>query len=930
MSKQLEKIIQEIICNIDQTLVNSTRQMNQIQVPIRVPKTLERASYHQDRMWFIDSFERGTLYEGGPSYHNIPLLLITQGKLNHNSIRKSLELLIQQHSALRTRAIFEDSVLYQNIYDIPEVLLEEIDWTDKEKTEKQAQQFLLDYIDGAFKNGLDNTNLFKAVCLQTDEKTYLLLVMHHLICDDVSKTYIKEGFLKYYTDIESGKNPHAPFMKLEYADFSEWQREQDDEIIEENLLYWKRKVRQPLQPMELPIDRKREAIHIYEAESMDMKIPKNLQEKVESFVQKYSYSKEIVYLTAFKILLMKYSTSEEVNIGTSIKRRINEELKGIVGPISNLVLLHDVISDQRSFLEIVEIIQQTYKEAENNSLIPFDRLVMELKPQNDMSRTALFDVLYNYEEAKADEGEIREIPLNLGWGKYDYNLLVRENGEETRVILTYNKLYYEKETAERLLESFIELCVSVMETPEVLVLKATYLPKGKTIQYETPIVAKVDICIHTLFEQQVRKTPNKIAVVCGDEKLSYIELNSKANQLAKKLRDIGVQPDEFVALMTERSLEMIIGILAIIKAGGAYLPIDATFPKERIAYMLEDSKAKLVLKYKTEIETTLPVIDLADYKVFTGDISNLENKNVSENIAYIIYTSGTTGNPKGVMIEHRNVSNMILNTVSRFDLGTDEIWTMFHSYNFDFSVWEMYGALLTGGKLVIVQKIMAKDTRQFQELLEKEQVTILSQTPAAFDVLKAQEMLKEEALLSVKYVIFGGEALEVTHLKEWHEKYERTKFINMYGITETTVHVTYKAIIEEEISQGQNSVGKALPGYSVYVVDKYGHIVPTGVIGEMAVGGIGVARGYLNWPELTAERFIQNPFGEGRLYLSGDLARYNQKGELEYCGRKDEQVKIRGYRIELGEIKNAIMKLESVKDAAVIAREDRSGETAIC
>ena len=387
-------------------------------------------------------------------------------------------------------------------------------------------------------------------------------------------------------------------------------------------------------------------------------------------------------------------------------------------------------------------------------------------------------------------------------------------------------------------------------------------------------------------------------------------------------------------MLLDRSLEMIIGMLAILKAGGAYLPMDVSYPIERIEYMLEDSKSKVLLSnslFTQNLEYDGEIVDMQDNSIYTGQVGNLPIINKPSDLAYVIYTSGTTGKPKGVMIEHNNVVRLMFNDKIQFDFSDKDIWTMFHSYCFDFSVWEMYGALLYGGKLVIVPSMTTRDFYKYLELLRREKVTVLNQTPSAFYNLMNLELQKKESDLALRYIIFGGEALNPNMLHEWKEKYKDTKIINMYGITETTVHVTYKEIEVLDIKNGISNIGKPIPTLTTYIMDKNLKLQPIGVPGELCVGGEGVARGYLNKEDLTKERFIDNPHINGeRIYRSGDLARLLQTGELEYLGRIDNQVKIRGFRIELGEIENRLLKHENIKEVVVFAKDNANKEKYLC
>lgn len=445
--------------------------------------------------------------------------------------------------------------------------------------------------------------------------------------------------------------------------------------------------------------------------------------------------------------------------------------------------------------------------------------------------------------------------------------------------------------------------------------------------------------LHRLYELQADRWPDRIAISMGESALTYEQLNARANALAGVLRDRGVKPNQIVGILCSRSENMVISILAVLKAGGAYMPIDPQYPKERIKFMIEDSGSVLCIVEDAALApvgTSVPTVNLEDREVRlelgVQSASNLEAVNKPEDLAYIIYTSGSTGTPKGVMIEHRNVVRLLFNDRNLFDFNEHDVWTLFHSFCFDFSVWEMYGALLNGGKLVIVPEAAAREPQRFLELLRKEGVTILNQTPTAFyQLAKLETGQPYPADLRVRHVIFGGEALLPIQLAAWKKKYPNIKLINMYGITETTVHVTYKEIGLSEIEGRISNIGKPIPTLQIYLLNEDSELVPIGVEGEIYVGGEGLARGYVNRPELTQERFVPHPFEPGqRLYRTGDSARWHAHGELEYLGRIDHQVKIRGYRIELGEITTRLLHCAGVEDAVVTVKKDSFEEDMLC
>ncbi len=437
--------------------------------------------------------------------------------------------------------------------------------------------------------------------------------------------------------------------------------------------------------------------------------------------------------------------------------------------------------------------------------------------------------------------------------------------------------------------------------------------------------------INELFEEQTKKTPNNIALTLNEHNMTYAELNAKANQLAYILRNKGVKSDVIVALILDRSFEMIIAILAVLKAGGAYLPIDPLYPDDRVSFMLEDSVTRIIITTKSR-ETNFDLYGekiIFDQKI-AGRNENLPIVNTNNDLAYVIYTSGTTGKPKGVMIEHRSVIGLLFNKETQLSFSQSDVWPMFHTYCFDASVWEMYGALLFGGRLVLIPKDIQQNMKKYLQLLKKEKITVLTKTPTTFYNLMKEELDCKWAEISLRYIIFCGEALNVSKLKPWYIKYPSVELINMYGITEITVHATFKKITEEDITIGKSNIGVAISNVEIRLLNEQLQSVPVGFEGEICVTGNGVARGYLNRPELTAMKFINSPFNENeKMYMSGDIAKLLPNGEMEFLGRKDSQVKIRGFRVELGEIESSLLSYPLIKGAVVVAIDDKE-ETKLC
>jgi amino acid adenylation domain-containing protein len=522
----------------------------------------------------------------------------------------------------------------------------------------------------------------------------------------------------------------------------------------------------------------------------------------------------------------------------------------------------------------------------------------------------------------------------------------------------YNTDLFNSETVERMNGHFLTLLEGIIANPSERISQLPLLTKSEQQQLlmdwnNTQVDYPANKCIHQLFEEQVERTPDAVAVVFEGQQLTYNELNCRANQLAHYLQSLGVKPDELVGICVERSLEMIVGLLGILKAGGAYLPLDPEYPSERLSFMLEDAQLSLLLTQQKlgenlpQHQASIICLDTDWEKIAENSQSNPENTVTPDNLAYVIYTSGSTGKPKGVLVNHSNVVRLFAATDAWYNFNSQDVWTLFHSYAFDFSVWEMWGALLYGGRLVVVPYLVTRSPEAFYQLLCQEKVTILNQTPTAFrQLIQVEESLKgsfpplsrgvrgdrsstTDNDLSLRLVIFGGEALEINSLQPWFNRHgdQCPQLVNMYGITETTVHVTYRPLSMTDLDSTASVIGCPIPDLQVYLLDQYLQLVPVGVPGEMYVGGAGVTKGYLNRPELTTERFIPSPFeNSNKLYKTGDLARYLPKGELEYLGRIDNQVKIRGFRIELGEIEALLASHPQIWETVVIVRDDTTGD----
>jgi amino acid adenylation domain-containing protein len=563
--------------------------------------------------------------------------------------------------------------------------------------------------------------------------------------------------------------------------------------------------------------------------------------------------------------------------------------------------------------------------------------LVEIQGWSDVPRgRPLFESLFVFENYPVDatlletaQGglEIQEVRTSE---QTNYPLtLVALPGDELALRINYQQQRFPESAIARMLGHLHCLLESIVARPEQAIAQLDLMPAGEREQIldtwsDTVSEYPVELCLHELFEQQVARTPEATALVHEEQRLSYRELNRRANQLAHHLRELGVGPEVRVAICMERGVEMVIGLLGVLKAGGVYVPIDPAYPRERVEYILNNSAVVAVLTQPqladklTEHSLPLVIVDPANRQIAQQPDTNLNTVVTPENLAYIIYTSGSTGTPKGVMAA----------TEQWFNFNADDVWTMFHSFAFDFSVWEIYGALLYGGRLVIVPYWISRSPEAFYELLAEEGVTVLNQTPSAFQqLMRVDEASAGRLAPELRLVIFGGEALELQSLQPWFERHgdEHPQLVNMYGITETTVHVTYRPLVKEDAQGGASVIGRQIPDLQIYILDEQFRPVPAGIAGEMYVGGAGVARGYVNRPDLATQRFVPHPFSTtagARLYRTGDLARWSDSGELEYLGRNDHQVKIRGFRIETGEIETALLERKEVGQAVVLVREE--------
>ncbi|AFZ09438.1 amino acid adenylation domain protein [Oscillatoria nigro-viridis PCC 7112] len=897
-------------------------------------------SFAQQRLWFIDQLEPGN------PFYNLPAAVLLKGRLNVIVLERSFKEIVRRHEALRTTFATADGQPVQVIRQQFNFGLQVLNLQQLAETEREEKVKQLAAEEASKPFDLTKGPLLRASLLQLDAEEYvLLLTLHHIIFDGWSIGVFLQELAALYEAFSIGKPSPLPELPIQYADFAIWQREWlAGNRLQTQLNYWKKQLSGAPPLLELPADRPRPPVQTYRGAKESFLIPKTLTAALKKLSRQENATLFMTLLAAFKTLLYRYTGQADIPVGSPIANRNRAEIQGLIGFFVNTLVLRTDLSGDRTFRQLLDRIREVSLEAYAHQDLPFEKLVEELQPDRNLSYNPLFQVAFVLQTAPVAAESIAGLNLTLldvenQTAKVDLTLYLEEKQEEISGQFEYSTDLFDAVTIRRMAGHFLTLLEGIAANPDRRIEELPLLGEKERHQLlvewnDTRADYSSDRCIHQLFEAQVDRTPDAIAVVFEDQKLTYRELNERANQLAHYLQKLGVKPEVLVGICTGRSLDTIVGILGILKAGGAYVPLDPANPRDRLAFILEDAQVNVLLTEEKLLQT-LPkcsaqilCIDRDKSAFSQHSKENPASATTAENLAYIIYTSGSTGIPKGVLVPHSNVVRLFAATQSWYNFNEQDVWTLFHSYAFDFSVWEIWGALVYGGRLAIVPYSVSRSPQDFYSLLCKEKVTVLNQTPSAFyQLIKTEESVGIGENLSLRLVIFGGEALDLQSLKPWFDRHgdRHPQLVNMYGITETTVHVTYRPLTAADLSKNASLIGRPIPDLQVYLLDRNCQPVPIGIPGEIYVGGAGVARGYLDRSELTADRFIPNPFNDSlkaRLYKSGDLARYLPNGDIEYLGRIDHQVKVRGFRIELGEIEAALGQHPDVARAVVVVRED--------
>jgi len=928
ITPELRKELSSRKYEIIQFLHQATRPVAASPVPVSFknrPDSLP-LSYSQERLWFLYQ-----LKPDSPVY-NVPLVFHLRGELNIPVLERSLGFIIERHEALRTIFPFKDGQVSQVVLHPETFRLPLIEFPDDWKSWIQSES--------NWPFNLEHGPLFCATLLKLAENEHVLFInSHHIITDSWSDDVFFQELSQVYTDIVNGHDPLLPPLHIQYADFAVWQRNwlQGDVLLSQ-LNYWHSKFQDIPEPLALPTDFPHPAIQTFRGKVQNFALDTELLERAKSFSKQHDVTLFMFMMAVFQVLLHRYSGQAEFTVGIPIANRTRTEFERLIGFFVNTLVLRADLFGDPTFEKILQRVRKVSLEAYAHQDLPFEKLLAELNIKRDLGRNALFQTMFVLQNAPAAQFKlpglrIEEIPVSSEASKFDLTFVINETEQDAWISIEYSTDLFTQETIERLLGHYLSLLNAALLSPQEKISKMPLLTEVERNQIlcewnNTQAEYPLDKCVHVLFEDQVKSAPETVAVVFGPQQITYQALNHRANQLAHHLRSLGVGPETVVGICLERSPEMVIACLAILKGGGAYLPIDSTYPRDRLEFIFADANLKILLTQE-KLLSKLPLngvtalcLDRDANQFKNQSRQNLGIPITPDTLAYIIYTSGSTGQPKGVMLTHRGIPNLCAALRKSFDVvAQNSRFLQFSSFSFDASVVEVFVTLSAGATIVIASQEQLYPGAPLQKTIQDLEITNVILPPSIL------AMLDEKDFPKLRTVISAGEACTPEILTHWSRN---RHFVNGYGPTEATVC----ASAAEYFSNGNEvsrvvSIGRPIVNAQIYILDNHAQPVPVGVPGEICIGGVGLARGYLNRPELTQERFIPNPFAKNageRLYKTGDLGRYLPDGNIEFHGRTDNQVKIHGFRIELGEIEDVLGKHPAVQQAVVIVREARLGD----
>jgi amino acid adenylation domain-containing protein len=901
-------------------------------------------SFAQERLWALHQLD-----PRNPAY-NLAVAKRLRGRLDVAALERTLGEIVRRHEVLRTRFVTVQGRPLQAVVPAAPLELPLTDLTARPAAEREAEARRLAGLEASAPFDLSGAPPVRVRLFRLGGDDHVLLVtLHHVVADAWSMEIVVAEVAALYGAFSASRPSPLPEPAVQYADYALWQREEaGGAALERSLAYWRERLAGAPPLVTLPADRPRPALASLRGGTLAVDLPPATVAGLTALSRQENATLYMVLLAAFQVLLSRLSGQTDVVVGSPVANRERREIQGLIGFFVNTLALRADLAGDPGFRTHLRRVRDDVLEAQAHQDAPFERVVDALSPERSTGQTPLFQVVLGFNDAGRAVLELPDLAVvdfevENRTAKFDLVLNCVTGPGGVRGVAHFATDLFDEATVTRYMGHFVELLGGIVAAPDRRVSELPLMGAaerqrvlvewGRARARHTP---QADL--YGLFREQARRTPEALAVTFKGARMTYRQLDERAGRLASWLRARGVGADRFVGVCVEPSLELVVALLGVLGAGGAYLPLDPAYPEERLAFMLEDSGARLVLSQEHLRERLPAGVEGVSLDSEWGRIRAAAPFAAGEPppvdaAAYVIYTSGSTGRPKGVVVSHANVVRLFEATRRWFDFGPADVWTLFHSFAFDFSVWELWGPLLHGGRLVVVPYAVSRSPEAFLALLEREGVTVLNQTPSAFQQLIAAEAAAraDGGWSRLRLVIFGGEALHPRRLVPWIERHgdAQPRLVNMYGITETTVHVTYREV-PEAVARGAwgSPIGVPIDDLYTYTLDAHQQPLPIGVAGELYVGGAGLARGYLNRPDLTAQRFVPDPYAAepgARMYRTGDVGRRRADGELEYLGRSDHQVKVRGFRIELGEIEAALRRRPDVRDVAVL-RVDEGAE----
>jgi amino acid adenylation domain-containing protein len=885
-------------------------------------------SLAQQRLWFLEQFDQDS------TAYNMPFGLRFRGVLDQDALRRGFQEVIRRHEILRTRLI--------NVNGVPKGTVQPAsDWNLEvrsllETPALQREDELKRIVDEEVRRKFDLTRdvLARACLVELGAEDHALIVtIHHIAADGQSVAIFTSELTHLYDAFHSGQVSPLPDLSLQYSDYADWHRQLvDNGIFESELLYWRKQLGGPLPVTEIPTDRPRHATMTYRGAVGRQMLDADIHQALRGFATAGKTSTFVVLMAALKILLFRYTSQSDVIVGSATAGRGRKELEGIMGLFINNLVLRTDLSGQPTGEDVIARVRDTVLNAFANENVTLDRLLDVLKPDRELNRSPLFQVMFILHNGsktwpKLPGLTIEPLDFDPGTSRYDFTIEAFEDEDhKLQLVWQYNTDLFDSSTIERMQQSYLQILEQLMAQPQLPISKFQVLSPAEQRQLVAPVERTVypDLCIHEWFAQQAERTPGATAVVCGGEQLSYREVQEHANRLANRLRAMGVGPGVIAALCLNRSVNMVVAVLAVLTAGGAYVPLDPEYPSERLEYMLSDSGAR-VLVTEESLLNLLPTLPLPSV-CLDRDRSSLRMEHstapatgaLPNHLAYVIYTSGSTGKPKGVEVAHRSVVNLLAFMQRQLGVGPQDRLLAVTTLSFDIAGLELFLPLVCGAQVILATRDAVWNGATLADLIQQSGATMMQATPVTWRLLLDAGWAGSPDFK----ILCGGEALPLELAKRLLAT--GGELWNLYGPTETTI---WSTVHRMDDCGGLVPIGKPIANTEAFVLDANRELTPVGVAGELYLGGDGLARGYLGRAELTAEKFVTHPFRPGdRLYRTGDLVRWLADGNLEYLGRLDHQLKLRGYRIELGEIEVALEQQPDIQQAAVVLHLDTLGE----